>query len=103
MTPSRLNARTLRFGRDRKSSTAFEIESGHTLEFRVEASRDVNKLLLDPEGQELGRWDRADHIELNSFKAEVTGEHILEFDNSYSRLTRKSVTLLYRVLPPGEN
>ena len=80
-----------------------EVESGHTLEFRVEASRDVNMLLLDPEVQELGSWDRADHIELNSFKAEVTGEHILEFDNSYSRLTRKSVTLLYRVLPPGEN
>ena len=79
-----------------------EIESGHTLEYRVEASRDVNILLLDPEGRELGRWERADHIELDSLEAELSGEYLFEFDNSYSRVTRKSVTLLYRVISPGQ-
>ena len=79
-----------------------EIESDHTLEFRVEASRDLNILLLDPDGQELGRWDRADHVKLHSIEAEVTGGYLFEFDNSYSHVTRKSVTLLYRVMPTGE-
>ncbi len=76
-----------------------EVESGATLEFRVEASRDVSILLLDPEGRELGNWERVKHIDMQSIEAESDGEHILQFDNSYSRLMRKSVTLLYRVLP----
>ncbi len=79
-----------------------EVESGHTLEYRVEASRDVNIWLFDPRGLELGRWERADHIALDSLEAELSGEYTFEFDNSYSRVTRKSVTLLYRVLPPAQ-
>ncbi len=85
-----------------KVSHVIEVEAGQTLEFRAEASRDINVLLLAPDGQELGRWERADHLEPQSIEAEVSGGYLFEFDNSYSRVTRKSVTLLHRIIPAGE-
>ena len=85
-----------------KVNHSVEVEAGQTLEFRVEASRDVNVWLFDPQGLELGRWERANHVELDSIEAEVTGGYLFEFDNSYSRVTRKSVTLLHRVIPAGQ-
>ena len=85
-----------------KVSHDVEVESGAILEYRVEASGDVNVWLFDPQGLELGRWERADHVALDSIEAELTGGYTFEFDNYYSRVTRKSVTLLHRVIPAGQ-
>lgn len=78
---------------------AIELEDGDSVagNFTVSGgSGDVNFYVKDPNGTEIMRFDRTTGISF-SFSATKTGTYIMNFDNRFSLLTSKTVTLDYAV------
>jgi hypothetical protein len=55
--------------------------------------------ILDPDGREVYPRSKVDRLSW-SFTVEKAGTYVLEFDNTYSILTGKSVDLALAVGPP---
>ncbi len=67
--------------------------------FYLPAGPDIMFRILDPDGREI--YPRTKVTRLNwSFTAGKAGTYILEFDNTYSILTGKSIDLALAVSPP---
>lgn len=78
---------------------AIELEDGDSVagNFTVSGgSGDVNFYVKDSNGTEIMRFDRTTGISF-SFSATKTGTYIMNFDNRFSLLTSKTVTLDYAV------
>jgi len=60
------------------------------------SGNDINFVITDPNGNNLGTWDRTTYNTF-SFSASISGTYTLTFDNSFSLLSSKSVTLDYSV------
>lgn len=63
------------------------------------SGNDVNIQITDPNGNSLGSYDRTTY-ESFSFTASISGTYELTFDNSFSLLSSKSVTVDYTVQTP---
>jgi hypothetical protein len=57
-------------------------------------------LMTNPVRQVLHQIDRARGDNSFSWMAAQTGEYVLEFDNSYSRITAKTISLSYSITEP---
>ena len=73
--------------------------AGNEIQFEFRADLDINVRLVGPDGAQLGRWDRVDSLSMTNVTARSSGDHEMVFDNSFSLLTPKSVTLTVRVVP----
>lgn len=60
---------------------------------------DIDLCVTDPNGNTILRFDRATHKSF-SFTASTTGTYTLHFDNSFSIISSKSVTLSYTISKP---
>ena len=60
------------------------------------AGNDINFFVTDPKGNSILRYDRATRTSF-SFTASMTGTYVLHFDNSFSIISSKSVTLSHRI------
>ena len=76
------------------------LKEGDTLSGRINVSggsgNDINFYVTDPDGNTILRYDRASSTSF-SFTASKTGIYTLHFDNSFSIISSKSVTLEYSV------
>ena len=80
---------------------SLEARSGHLIEFRFNVDLDIDLIVLDPTGSEIGHWDRVESHSGIQKTAEHDGIYTLIFDNSFSFFTPKSVQVDYRVVPSG--
>lgn len=60
------------------------------------SGNDINFYVTDPNGNTIRRYDRVTQTSF-SFSASMTGTYVMHFDNSFSLLSSKSVTLDYTV------
>lgn len=60
------------------------------------SGNDINFYVTDPNGNTITRYDRVTQTSF-SFSASMTGTYVMHFDNSFSILSSKSVTLDYSV------
>ena len=91
---------TVSFKVNARSASKMTIDAleGNEIQFELSADLDINVRLVGPDGAQLGRWDRVDSLTRN-VTARSSGEHEMIFDNSFSLLKSKSVTLSARVVP----
>ena len=82
---------------------SYPLIEGDRVEYRIEADLDLDFYVLDPLGYTLEYWERVEQVGQSYFIAELTGVHHLVFDNYFSAVTSKTVTLTYRVVPEGGN
>ena len=80
------------------SRVTIDAFAGNEIQFEFRADLAINVLLMGPDGVQLGRWDRVDSLSVTSVTARSSGDHEMIFDNSFSLLTPKSVTLAVRVV-----
>ena len=74
------------------------MREGHRLEYRFTANLDVDFEIVSPMGLQRARKDRVTATE-GALTAAETGVHKLRFDNGFSWLTAKNISLTYRVTP----
>lgn len=86
--PGRDITRSLQLNNEDKVSGSISVVGG--------AGNDVNFFVTDPNGNTILRCDRATQTSF-SFTASISGTYILHFDNSFSIISSKSVTLSYRI------
>ncbi len=79
----------------------FSLEAGAELELEFRSDSEVDLRLLDPEGRELGSWERVIHVDKQLFEVESAGQHKLEIDNSSPGSAPTSVTITMQVFPPN--
>jgi hypothetical protein len=70
-----------------------------SITFYLPAGPDIMFRILGPDGREVYPKSKVDRLSW-SFTAEKAGTYVLEFDNTYSILTGKSVDLALAVSPP---
>ena len=73
--------------------------AGNEIQFEFRADLDINVRLAGPDGSQLGRWHRVNSLSMTTVTARSSGDHEMIFDNSFSLVTPKSVTLAVRVVP----
>ena len=100
--PARTNTHAITFKvpAGQKHETRLQAGVGYLIEFRFDSDSDINVSLYDPHGLEVGRWHRLDSHAGVQHIAEKNGVYVLRFDNSFSVVTSKRVSVTMRVVPP---
>lgn len=100
-TPTPVPFETLSFKVDAGNASRVTIDAfaGNEIQFEFSADLDINVRLVGPDGGQLGRWDRVNSRSMTTVTARSSGDHEMIFDNSFSLVTPKSVTLTVRVVP----
>ena len=76
---------------------SFDMREGSTFNYAFKSDLDINALIVDPRGNMRASWDRVYQHE-GSYIADTPGIHRMVFDNSFSLLTAKNVSLRYQVI-----
>ena len=102
-TPTPVPVRTVSFAVQPNAGYEVKITTtpGARLELEFRSDLDINFRLLAPNGEDVGRWERVETLTEVQHTSSYAGEYRLEFDNTFSLLTPKKVTLDYRVVPQG--
>ena len=76
-----------------------DLEEGATVNFKFTTTLDIDFRVIRPSGSVEREYVRVEGAE-GSLVARISGRYMLEFDNSFSILTSKTITLGYDVTPP---
>ncbi len=80
---------------------SLEVEAGSTIEYGFSLRlNDLSFAILEPSGEVLIAESRVEEAS-GEVNADVTGTYTLVYDNSFSVLNAKDVSLWYAVMPPG--
>ncbi len=78
-----------------------DLSVGDRLEFRFESDLDIRFVIQGPDNSNIRDFGRVESLGNHEITAESPGTHELFFDNGFSVLTSKTVTVVYRIVPAG--
>ena len=91
---------SFKVGAGRVYEFPLDVQAGTIIEYSYAADSDFNFSIVDPRNNVLISRPRT-LSDQGQVKADSLGRYTLVFDNGFSIITSKNVTLQYRVVPPG--